>query len=94
MGDETIVYADRWGRLILYEQLFWQVAELPASGEVPEDAYIFLRTWNIDKREVIVIVRHGAQREYKRINLVEMPALLEGRELIYDNGGAQIWSPK
>jgi uncharacterized membrane protein len=94
MGDDTIVYVDRWGRLILYEQLLWQVAELPASGEVPEDAYIFLRSWNIDKREVLVAEFYGVQREYKHINLSEMPALLEGRELIYDNGGAQIWSPR
>jgi uncharacterized membrane protein len=94
MGDDTTVYADRWGRLILYEQLYWQVAELPASGEVPEDAYIFLRTWNIDKREVLVMEFYGVQREYKHINLSEMPALLEGRELVYDNGGAQIWSPR
>jgi len=40
------------------------------------------------------MARHGAQREYEYTKLSEMPAILEGRHLIYDNGGAQIWAPK
>jgi len=96
MDDDALAYADRWGRNILYDQLFGQVAELPDSGEVPEDAYIFLRTWNVEKQEILVVVFHRVRtgKEFKHVNLNEMPALLEGRRLIYDNGGAQIWSPK
>lgn len=94
MDNDDVVYADNWGRLILYEQLFWQVGILPDSGEVPDDAYIFLRTWNVERQEILVMVSHGVQKVFKHINLNEMPALLKGRKLIYDNGGAQIWAPR
>jgi hypothetical protein len=40
-------------RRILYEQLFWQVGTLPASGDVPRDAYIFFRTWNTKKKSFL-----------------------------------------
>jgi len=53
-----------------------------------------LRTWNVDKQEILVTVLHGVQTELKHINLSDMPALLEGRSLLYDNGAAQIWAPR
>ena len=63
---------------------------------MPEDAYIFLRTWNVEKQEILVIVSHRVrtEKEFKHVNLNEMPALLEGRKLVYDNDGTQIWSPR
>jgi len=94
IDDDTLVCADRWGRVILCDQLLGQVAGLPDSGEVPDNVYIFLRSWNVDKQEILVVVRHGVQKVFKHVNLSEMPALLDGRKLIYDNGGAQIWAPR
>lgn len=94
MDDDDIVYADRWGWLIIADQLSGQVRGIRDSGEVPEDAYIFLRTWNVDKQEILIVVFHRVQTESKHINLSELPALLEGRKLIYDNSGAQIWAPR
>lgn len=94
VDDDATVYADRYGRLILADQLWGQVGQVRSSGTAPEDAYVFLRTWNVDKEEMLVVESHGAQREYNHISLGEMPELLEGRTLIYDNGSAQIWSPR
>ncbi len=94
IDDDTLVGADRWGRLILIDQLGGQVAQFPDSGEVPDNVYIFLRSWNVDKQEILVVVHHGVQTVFKHVNLNEMPALLDGRKLIYDNGGAQIWAPR
>ena len=94
MDNDDVVCADRWGAAILCEQLYWQVAVLPNLGKAPDYVYIFLRSWNIDKQEILIKVRHGVQGVLKHVNLNETPTLLEGRELIYDNGGAQIWSPR
>jgi uncharacterized membrane protein len=94
MDDDATVYADRYGRLILADQLWGQVGQVRSSETAPEDAYVFLRTWNVDKEEMLVVESHGVQRKYKHIGLSEMPELLEGRRLIYDNGSAQIWSPR
>lgn len=94
MDEDDTVCADRWGVEILSDQLFEQTARLPSSGEAPDDSYIFLRSWNVDKQEVMVIVNYGVRQVLKHVSLSELPALLEGRRLIYDNGGAQIWSPR
>ena len=80
--------------MILCDQLVLQVAQLPDSGKVPDNVYIFLRSWNVDKQEILVMVRLGGHKVFKHVNLNEMPALLDGRKLIYDNGGAQIWAPR
>ena len=98
MDDDDLVYADQWGSLILCAQLLEQVGILSDSEEVPDDAYIFLRTWNVDKQEILVLVFHtvkiyGIQTEFKHINLSEITSLLDERRLIYDNG-AQIWAPR
>jgi len=94
IDDDTLVCADRCGTVILSAQLFGQVAKLPDSGEVPDGVYIFLRSWNVDKQEILVVVSHGVQKVFNHVNLNEMPALLDGRRLIYNSGSAQVWSPR
>lgn len=98
IGD-GVVYADQWGRLIIYDRILEPVGEITASGKAPDDAYIFLRTRNVEQQELFIRVfhslpRYGIQMEFKHLRLDEIPSLLYGRELIYDNGGAQIWSPR
>ena len=59
--------------------------------DIPEQAYIYLKTWNIEKQEVAV------KGVTECINLREVPELLdsiESRNKIYDNGGAQIFAPR
>jgi uncharacterized membrane protein len=91
----TPLYGDEYGRLlVLYERLFSQTGSIPASGEIPEDAYVFFRTWNIEKQEMLVVVWPRRQRQLKHVGLANMTALLDGREVIYDNGNAQIWAPR
>jgi len=94
MDSDDVVYADQWGRGLLYEQLFEQVRQILDSRKVPDDAYIFLRTWNVDKQEIRVCVFHGAQGRSGHISLSDMPELLSGRKPIYNNGSAQIWAPR
>ena len=92
IDGDTPVYGDEYGRLLLYERLFSQTGRIPASGKIPEDAYVFLRTWNIGKQEMLVLAWRGVQRQFEHVSLTNMPALLDDREAIYDNGSAQIWA--
>lgn len=92
IGNE-VVYADESGRLLLYEQLYGNVRIIPSSGEVPKNAYIFLRTWNFNKQEILVTLWQGIQAKSEHISLSDIPTLFENKTLIYDNGGAQIWAP-
>ena len=94
IDDNTLVYADEFGRLLLYERLLDQVGIIPASGEVPENGYIFLRTWNTGKGEINVVEYQGVQRICKGMNLSDMPMVLNERRSIYSNSSAQIWAPK
>jgi uncharacterized membrane protein len=90
IDDDDLVYGDIYGRLLLRDRLFPQVELISDIEEVPQDAYIFLRTWNIEKQEINIVVQHGAQKTQEYVKLSNMPELLESRQLIYNNGWAQI----
>ena len=94
LPNDSIVYADAYGERLLWQVLWGRVGEIPNSAETPDDAYIFLRSWNINKGEINVVRIRGAQRTYEHVPLSDMPVLLEGREVIYDNGGAQVLAPE
>jgi uncharacterized membrane protein len=97
VDDDTPIYADWFGQLLLNEHLYYQdtdIERIPANGEVPEEAFIFLRKWNIEKHQIRIETRDRAQRIYKHVNLSDMPMLFENRKIIYDNGSAQILGKK
>lgn len=104
LDDDIPVYADFFGRLPLNDHLYHrengyryhqsaEIGLIPASGKVPEEAYIFLRKWNLEKQELQLITRVGYQRTFKHFNLGDFPMLFENREVIYNNGNAQILAP-
>ena len=104
IDDEIPVYADFSGRLPLndhlyhryYGYLYHQSAEIgliPASGKVPEEAYIFFRKWNLEKQELQLVTYVGYQRTIKHFNLGDFPMLFENREVIYENASAKILAP-
>jgi len=41
-----------------------------------------------------MMARDGVQWKFAHVNLNDIPALSENREVIYDNGGAQILGPR
>lgn len=94
LDGNTPVYGDHFGRLLLCDRFYGQVGTIPASGEVPDEAYVFLRRWNIEKQQIAVVVRRGVQKKTVHIDLSDMPTLLDNREIGYDNGDAQIWVPR
>ena len=90
--DKISIYADGYGSIFLRERLFGKVETIPFSGKLPKDVYIFLRTWNIEREEIYFWWRSKAVTEHFHKRLDDMPQLLEGNKLIYNNGGAQIWT--
>jgi len=88
--DNTPVYADSYGRYLLLERFFKRTRELSRSGKVAGDAYIFLRSWNVEKQEWAIAVFDGVQLKLDHINLGDMPSLFTTNLAIYNNGSAQI----
>lgn len=90
--EDAVVAADSYGVDLIgfYRRRFL----LSLQKDTPQKAYIYLRTWNIEKQEVYVYLRAEVT---DHINLKDEPKLLNdfnNRNRIYDNGGAQILNPK
>ena len=91
--NNNIIYADATGRLLLNQRLYGKSYNIPASGKVPDDAYIFLRTWNTRYKEILVPAFQGVDHVYVPVNLKNRPQLAERidrSKLIYTNGGAWV----
>ena len=90
-GSGKWVYADGFGVQLVCERLDkkW-VRSIPASGEVPPNAYLFFRTRNLDKQEIAVFVQRGVQMRIGHVRLDDVPQLLENKDLIYSNAGAHV----
>ena len=96
LAVEARIYADHLGKAILWTKLWGQVRDFPADvKQIPQSSYIYLRSWNIEKNEVLLIIESGASRESEHVNrdVPEIAALTNDRNLIYDNGGSQIFAP-
>ena len=98
-GDRFFVAGDSYSRDLLS---FWcplgtfrHVFKISSTKNVPEAAYIYLRTWNIEKQEVLVT--DPIQETSEHINPEDIPVLRDAiniRNKIYDNGGVQLFAQK
>lgn len=86
------VYADKNRASVLRSMM--SVIEIPYYFDlVNNQSYIFLGTWNVEKDQILVYNMIGSniiinETYFSPINI------LKGRSKIYDNGGAEIYSPK
>ncbi len=62
--------------------------------KVLEDSYLYLRTWNIDKQEVILGIGIGLRQPVGFNYAPELLSAIEGKNRIYNNGGAQVLAPR
>jgi len=95
----SIVYGDPYSQLLLadwfhLENINRKVYGFPLGiSQMQKDAHIYLRSWNIEKQEVLLI--HGwGKREY--VNFDDAPelfSLISAKNKVYDNGGAQTFVP-
>ena len=98
-GERTIVAGD--GTSCSYLLSLWcpfgssrRSFVITLKREVPKSAYIYLRTWNIEKQEVIAY--DGIRETSEHINPEDIPELRDAiniRNKIYDNSGAQVFAP-
>ncbi len=95
--DRFKIYADVYGGIVINSQLYGRAKTFPADIEkVPQNSYIYLRTWNIDRQEVVIGVQHQPGI-LKHVSLEDKPALLDiidSGNKIYANGGSQVFVPK
>ena len=101
--SSSIIYADTYGRMIVYDhfhidQRNRQLFEIPSNiRQMREDAYIYLRSWNIEKHEVISFSMSKARIKSKRVNFEEVPGLfnlISIKNKVYDNGESQVFAPR
>jgi uncharacterized membrane protein len=97
-NNETAIYSDMYGQLILMDYAFGRQYVFPTDfTQVNNSAYIFLRSWNINEGQLFLSVRNKAQTTVEEVNINadrNFAGMLSGRDLIYTNGGAQLFSPK
>ncbi|MCL0090054.1 DUF2206 domain-containing protein, partial [Dehalococcoidia bacterium] len=91
MDTRSRVYADLFGRLLLYGHLWGQVGTFwGETREIPDHAYIYLRGLNVKQGEVM----QSLEEHRNHIQLQSSPfgeEVLAHRNRIYDNGGACVY---
>lgn len=97
VNDKAWIYADQYGYLQRSLALYGQVGGFGYDAEqVPKDVYIYLRTWNIAKNEVVIKVQHGEHIKLEYISFDALPGffeLINSKNLVYNSGGARILAP-
>jgi uncharacterized membrane protein len=95
-SDETKVYTDHhtFRPLVLHE-FPGQIVGLPLdASELAEDNYIYLSTWNTSKGELTFAISPGLRRHVSFSCIPGLITAMEGRDRIYNNGGAQVLAPR
>ncbi len=97
VDDKTPIYGDAYAKLSRGVSLYGRVQRFPLDAEkMPENTYIYLKTWNLEKNEAPFMVTHGEHIWFEHISfdaLPELSRLIDSKNLIYNNGGAQILAP-
>ena len=87
------VYVDLYSKMLASQYIVWENEfdwnyKCPIIDGNMSEGYIFLREENISRNELIIPAEYGLRKAIKIDN-----SLLEGREIIYNNG-ARIYSPR
>jgi uncharacterized membrane protein len=86
------IYSDEYRQVLFQSQDTGQWVDIPQDyGEVFNNSYIYLGKYNIENDQVLVPIQTGPRYVSEYINASE---LYEDRGLIYDDGGAEVYSWK
>ena len=92
-GERTIVAGDGTSCSYLLS-LWFRTTGITLKRDVPKSAYIYLRTWNIEKQEIIVYdIKRETSGHINPDDIQELRDAINIRNKIYDNGGAQVFAP-
>ena len=97
IDDEATVYSDLHGAMLLDNQteVLGQIFCFPQDiKEVPQDSYLYFRTWNIERQEITYHPGDTGLRESVSFTDAGVDDLIQGRNRIYNNGGAQVLAPE
>ena len=97
LDDEATVHADLYGWLLLgYEtKPFSQIFGFPWDmSQVPQDSYIYFRTWNIERQEITSVGETYGTRKSVSFSEAGVNDLIKSKNRIYNNGGAQVLAPR
>lgn len=95
-GDgNTPLLGDMYGMLYYNLASYYKRGTFPSDYEqISKNAYIYLRTWNIEKNEAVFMIQYGEQIRFQHVSFEALPklsALLSNQNLIYNNGGAKVF---
>jgi len=97
VDEKTLIYADEYARLSRNAILYGRVKSFPSDvKQMPENSYIYLKTWNIEKNEAVFMIVRGEHIRFEHISfdaLPELSRLINNKNLIYNNGGAHVLAP-
>ncbi len=90
-------YGDIHGGVALMGNMLWRARYIERDTPIPDDPenYIYLRSWNIERGVVNIGTVGTVEVELKQVKLWDAEGkswLLDNRNLIYDDGGAQVWA--
>ena len=98
VDNVTPIYADAYAELSKNVALYHRVKQFPLKAEkMPENSYIYLKTWNLEKNEAAFMFTHGEHIKFGHISfdaLPELSRLISTKNLIYNNGGAHVLAPQ
>ncbi|NPV51543.1 MAG: DUF2206 domain-containing protein [Candidatus Methanofastidiosum sp.] len=90
MTENRTIFADEYGELLLYSLRIDNLRIFPYDTiEIPGDSYLYFRTLNMKMGGVISFKFIGAG--WKKRKIVKLTELVDDKNKIYDNGGAQLY---
>ena len=92
LDDESIVHADSPGCLFLSGRPEFRSRVQGFNLELTEGMYAFLTSWNIERQEISHNVGIGL-RQSVSFDELGLHDIIESKNRIYNNGGAQILAP-
>lgn len=97
VDNRSPIYADIYAVLAINIILPGRVGVLPLdAGQMPENTYIYLKTWNLNRNEAVFQMSRGERIWFEHISFDAQPKLrrlIGSKDLIYDNGGTKIFAP-
>jgi uncharacterized membrane protein len=84
------IYADEYRRLLIGSFEWGQVRTLTVDVDrIQDDSYIYFGSLSIEKKEIMVVDRKSARRI--TMEYINSSQIVDGRNQIYNNGGAQVY---
>ena len=97
VDSSSPICADIYAALPISGLIPGRVRAFPFDAKgMPENTYIYLKTWNLNENEAVFMMSRGERIWFEHISFdaqPELSRLIKSKGLIYDNGGARVFAP-